>query len=316
MSKFATFVNDPIGLIRYKVSEIQEKRLEYLLKPEVYNKLPDKKAIKIKYKFIFGKYPDLRHPKTFNEKLQWLKLYNRKPEYTTMVDKYEVKKYVADIIGEEYIIPTYGVWDRAEDIDFDKLPNQFVLKCTHDSGSVIICEDKKQFDCEAAKVKLNECLKKNLYLWGREWPYKNVKPRIIAEKYITNTDEVPEDYKIHNFNGVPKVILVCRDRYKNTGMTEDFFTAEWEHLDVKRPGKENSESPILCPAELEEMLDISKKLSKDFPFLRTDFYTIQHHVYFGELTFYPSSGLTGFIPQKYDDIFGDWINLPVRGGIY
>lgn len=205
--------------------------------------IPDRLYLKLKFRQKMGKWPDLDNPKTFNEKLQWLKLHDRKPIYSTMVDKYEAKRYIADIIGEEYIIPTLGVWDRFEDIDFDALPNQFVLKCTHDSGGLVIVCDKSSMNLDAARKKINRSMKRNYYWHGREWAYKNVKPRIIAEQYMEdgNPGEKPEridagltDYKVHCFNGKPKLILVCKDRFSRGGMTEDFFSDEWNHLPVKR----------------------------------------------------------------------------------
>ena len=182
MSKLTTFIKHPVISLKSKVSDYKNNKLSYYLQPEIFAKLPDKKAIKVRYYLNFGEKLNLRHPETFNQKLQWLKLYDRNPKYTNLVDKYEVKKIVADIIGEEYIIPTLGVWDSAEEIDFDALPDRFVLKCTHDSASVIICKDKSKFDIADAKKSLDACLKKNHFIFGREWPYKNVKPRIIIEK--------------------------------------------------------------------------------------------------------------------------------------
>lgn len=279
----------------------------------LFNFMSDIKYLKKLFYYTIGKELDLETPKTFNEKLQWLKLYDRNPEYTTMVDKYAVKEYVAEKIGDRYVIPTLGIWDRFDDIDFTKLPNQFVLKCTHDSGGIIICKDKKEFNEGIARKKLNKLLKRNYFYYGREWPYKNVKPRIIAEKYMTDESGTePDDYKVHNFNGVPKVILVCRDRFKDSGMTEDFYSDSWEHLDVCRSAHPNAKEESPRPAELEEMLQIARTLSKDIPFVRTDFYTINHKVYFGELTFYPASGFEPFIPQEYDSLFGEWINLQGR----
>lgn len=273
--------------------------------------IPDNIYLKIKFKKHMGYPLNLKNPKTFNEKLQWLKLHDRKSIYTTMVDKYAVKKYVADIIGEEYIIPTLGVWDRFGDIDFDTLPNQFVLKCTHDSGGLVIVKDKRSFDRGTAKKKIEDCLKNNFYYMGREWPYKNVKPRIIAEKYMedTVTSEL-NDYKIHSFNGDPKVILVCKDRFSELGLTEDFFDENWVHLEVKKEKKANSSTPIERPKELDEMLELSRKLSKGIPFLRTDFYSIEGKTYFGELTFYPASGIEKYLPESFARQLGDWLVLP------
>jgi len=272
--------------------------------------IPDELYLKLRYFYHFHKLLNLKNPQTFNEKLQWLKLYDCRSEYTMMVDKYAVKKYVAEKIGAEYIIPNLGVWDSPKEIDFGKLPNQFVLKCTHDSGSIVICKDKQKFDFNKARAKLDKRFKRNLYYYGREWPYKNVKPRVIAEKYMedTATHEL-RDYKIHCFHGEPKVILVCQDRYTDTGLTEDFYSVNWEHLDVKRPKHPNAKVKMEPPKELDLMLDLSRKLSKDIPFLRTDFYIINHQVYFSELTFYPASGFVKFIPESFDYQLGDWLKL-------
>ncbi len=435
--------------------------------------MPDDVYLSRMFKAKVGYTLNLAFPKTFNEKLQWLKLHDRKPTYTTMVDKYAVKDYVASIIGEQYIIPTLGVWDNFDDIDFDALPNQFVLKCTHDSGGLVICKDKSKLDIKKAKKKINKSLHRNYYYMLREWPYKNVKPRIIAEKYMEDhstselrdykffcfggiakcykvdfdrfishkanyftpdgdlmklgeeicppdfdkaipapenldrmkefaeklsaempflradfydvdgqvyfgeltfypasgfgkfiyegndellgswiklpgkygggycliykdvlcvldtakSDEVQnvderqnrslDDYKIHSFNGEPKVILVCRDRFSELGLTEDFFDQEWHHFDVQREKHPNSGESISRPKELDKMLELARILSKDMPFLRSDFYTIGGKVYFGELTFFPASGFERFVPESFDKELGGWIKLPenIEGGI-
>lgn len=273
----------------------------------------DETYLKMRWK-VYMNYPlNLNNPQTFNEKLQWLKLHDRRPEYTKMVDKIEAKKYVAGIIGEEHIIPTLAVFDKAEDIDFDALPNRFVLKCSHDSGGIVICRDKSKLDRKAALKKLKRGLKKNYYYQNREWPYKNVKPRIIAEQYMTNDGESGlTDYKIHNFNGTPEVILVCRDRYKETGLTEDFFSLKWEHLEISRPDHPCSERSIERPEELDEMLALSKRLAKDIPFVRTDFYTIDNKVFFGELTFFPACGMKPFVPREWDYKLGSHIKFPQK----
>lgn len=428
-------------------------------------KISDTLYLKLRYKQKMGYDLNLENPKSFNEKLQWLKLYDRKPIYTTMVDKYAVKEYVASIIGKQYIIPTLGVWDKFEDIDFDALPNQFVLKCTHDSGGLVICRDKSKLDKNAARKKINNSLKRNYYYAGREWPYKDVKPRIIAEKYmvdhslselrdykffcfngvakcykvdfdrfvehkanyftsdgeimnfgekvcppdfnkelpipknlekmkefaeklsseqpflradfydvdgkvyfgeltffpdsgfgkfvfddndelfgswiklpdenggyfliykdilcVLNTKTVERnvvsnglsDFKIHCFNGVPKVILVCKDRFSELGLTEDFFDKNWTHFNVQRETHSNSNKEIAKPKELDKMLELSEILSKDIPFLRSDFYTIDGKVYFGELTFFPASGFERFQPESFDKELGDWLVLPKEKNI-
>ncbi len=276
----------------------------------LFNWMPDKQYLRFAYQVHMGNRLDLDNPKTFNEKIQWLKLYDRKQIYTTMVDKQAVKEYVEPLIGKEHIIPTIGLWDKPDEVELSELPDQFVLKCTHDSGSIVICKGKRNFDFYRAKKMLQKHLKKSTYWFGREWPYKNVVPRIIAEPYLEDdtVQELP-DYKIHCFNGEPKVILVCKNRYSVGGLTEDFFDTKWEHLDVKRPGLMNAKGMIKCPLELETMLDKSRILAKGLPFIRVDFYIVNHHVFFGELTFFPTSGFQKFIPESFDKQMGDWIDL-------
>ena len=254
---------------------------------------------------------DLENPKTFNEKLQWLKIHDRKPIYTTMVDKYEVKRYVADLIGEEYIIPTLSVWEHFDDIDFDKLPEQFVLKCTHDSGGLVICRDKNKFDKKAAKKKIEKCLKRNYYYQGREWPYKNVKPRILAEKYMEdNTTQELRDYKFFCFNGEVKALYIASERQKSNIETKfDFFDTDFNHLDIKN-GHPNALVTPRKPVNFNKMKELSSKLSIGIPHLRVDFYEVDNKIYFGELTFSHMSGLMPFEPEEWDRVFGDWILLP------
>lgn len=273
--------------------------------------LSDKAYLNIVYRACFGKPINWENPQTYNEKLQWLKLYDRNPLYTTLVDKYEVKKYVAERIGEEHVIPTLGIWERFDDIDFDALPNQFVLKCTHDSGGLVIVKDKTQFDIEAARKKIEASLKVNYYWKSREWPYKNVKPRIIAEQYMTDGNGGLSDYKVHTFNGVPRIVLTCRNRFSEAGMTEDFFTEKWEHLDLHRPFANKGNGDVKQPEQLSKMLSIAEDLSKGIAFLRTDFYLAGGKVYVGELTFFPASGMKGFIPEDWDKKMGDWLILPI-----
>ena len=258
-------------------------------------------------------YPlDLDNPKTFNEKLQWLKLHDRNPLYTKMVDKYEAKKYVADIIGEEYIIPTLGVWDHFDEIDFDQLPEQFVLKCTHDSGSIAICKDKATFDKKAAKKKLERGLRYNYYYAGGfEWPYKNVKPRIIAEKFMVDESRTElKDYKIHNFNGKPKIIEVDYDRFREHKQL--FFSMEWEKLEYTRSFAVEGGRSIDRPQALDEMLELAEKLSNGCSYLRTDFYSIDARLYFGEMTFYPAAGFSAWNPKEIEEKLGDCVNI--QGG--
>ena len=277
-----------------------------------YATLDDETYLKRIYRATMGYELNLDNPKTFNEKLQWLKIHDRKPVYTQMVDKIESKKIVSKLIGEKYIIPTLGVWDTFDDICFDQLPNQFVLKCSHDSGGLVICRNKQIFDYKVAKKILTSSLKLNYYTRLREWPYKDVKPRILAERYLENSiSEGLTDYKVHSFDGKPRVILVCRNRFNKSGMTEDFYNERWEHLSVSRISHPNSKDGTKKPEELEEMLSLSRKIAKDILFVRTDFYIVNHKIFFGEITFFPSSGFKKFIPESFDEIMGSWLKLPL-----
>lgn len=274
--------------------------------------LPDEDYIKLQFWLYMGQSLNLENPKTFNEKLQWLKLNDRNPIYTQLVDKCAVKKYVGNLIGEEYIIPTIGVWDSFEEIDFDKLPNQFVLKCTHDSASTIVCKDKNTFDRKKAEEKITRCLQRNYYYWGREWPYKNVPPRILAEKYMVDESGTElKDYKIYNFNGIPKMIQVDFDRF--IAHKKNVYDIKWNFLDVQIGYPMDKNKQIEMPVCLEQMLDFARKLSKDIPFLRTDFYVIHGEFYFGELTFYPGNGMLKMQPIEWDDVLGGWLDLELCG---
>lgn len=274
------------------------------------NWMSDELYLRIAFYSAFGYRLDLNNPLTFNEKLQWLKLNDRKPEYTIMVDKKNVKEYVAAVIGEEYIIPTLGSWKYFEDIDFERLPNRFVLKCTHDSGGIYICRDKEKLDKNKAKEVLNKSLRTDYYYQGREWPYKDVEPLILAEKYLADN---LQDYKFFCFNGEPRMILVCSERYSEGGLREDFFDLNWIHLDVERASHPNSDLQIPPPHHLEEMKVLASKLSSNTYFSRIDFYEIEERIYFGEITFFPSSGLVGFQPAEWDRKLGEWLQLPNRG---
>lgn len=271
------------------------------------NYIPDELYLKIAYKSVMGKKLNLDNPKTFNEKLQWLKINNRNPEYTTMVDKYAVKKYIADKIGPEYIIPTLGVWDKFDEIDFKSLPNQFVLKCTHDSGGLVVCQDKAKLDMAAARKKIEKSLSNNFYYMGREWPYKNVPHRIIAEQYMA--DDL-RDYKLFCFNGVPRMTLVCSERFTKDGLKEDFYDEAWSHLNVQKPEHGNAIFPIERSKQYELMKDFAVKLSEKMPFARIDFYEINETVYFGEITFYSADEFEGFKPEEWDLNLGEWVKLP------
>lgn len=249
------------------------------LKDEVYLKILSSKVYKKKL--------DLNNPQTFNEKLQWLKLHDRNPEYTKMVDKYEVKKYIASIIGKEHIIPTLGVWNKFEEINFDLLPNKFVLKCTHDSGSIVICDNKESFDINLAKKKINKSLRKNYYYHGREWPYKDVKPRIICESYIGTESGPLNDYKFFVFSGKVYCIQVDYDRFVDHH--RNFYDTNWNYLPFTTCYPTNENKKIEKPKKLEEVIKMAEKISEVMgkpKFLRIDFYIEDNFTYFGEVTFY------------------------------
>ena len=288
------------------------KIFESLAMRGFFKNMSDKEYLSWLYRARMGRFPDLNYPKSFNEKLQWLKLNDRKPEYTEMVDKYLAKKYVEKRIGEKYIIPTLGVWDEFDQIEFEKLPDQFVLKTTHDSGGVVICKDKANFDKAAAKRKLEKSLKRNYYWAEREWPYKNVKPRIIAENYLSflNGSDLVE-YKVFCFNGKPALFLICKGEGHTDERTNDFYDLEFNHIPVTVTCP-NAKEKCQKPDEYEELLELSRKLAKNTYQLRVDLYVINHKIYFGELTFFHDSGCCKFNPPEWDKRFGDMLKLPIE----
>lgn len=279
----------------------------------IVNYLPDKVYLKMSYMILIGKRLNFENPLTYNEKLQWLKINDRKDIYTRMVDKYAVKDYVGEKIGYQYLIPTLGIWDSFDDIDFETLPNQFVLKCTHDSGGLVICKDKKSLNIEEARRKINNSLKTNYYYIGREWPYKNVKPRIIAEEYMEDNKTAElRDYKFFCFNGICKSLFIATDRQDQNNDTKfDFFDSDFNHLDFRR-GAPNANISPQKPSMFNQMVKLAEVLSKDIPHIRVDFYEVNGKIYFGELTFYPGSGFELFSPSIWDEIFGRWLVLPEK----
>lgn len=277
--------------------------------------IPDKLYLKVLFRDSMGYKLDLRHPKTFNEKLQWLKLYDRNPLYTILVDKYRVKQWVADKIGEEYVIPTLAIYQSVDEIDLDKLPNQFVLKTTHDSGGVVICTDKNTFNIESAIAILNQSLQRDVYQEYKEWPYKNVKKQIIAETYMTDDSEENRggltDYKFSCYNGRAYKVMLCLNRA--SGHTKFYsFDKEWNLLRHNKMGKAAPDDfTIPKLAAMDQMFEIAEALSENMPFVRVDLYYVHSQIYFGEMTFYPMSGYDANILPETDDLYGSMIKLPI-----
>lgn len=272
--------------------------------------LPDKLYLQLLYYKHFRKFIDFNSPQSFNEKLQWLKLNDRQPIYTTIVDKLKMKDWVKSIVGDGYTIPTLGVWNKPEDIEYEKLPNQFVLKWNHDSGSIVICKDKNHFDMTEAINKLQHGAHFNGFWYGREWPYLNVPPKVFAEPYMEDsaTHEL-RDYKVFTFNGDVKLLLIASERQKPGVDTKfDFYDMNLNHIDMRNQHENAAISPE-PPQTFPVMKELAKKISKNFIHLRVDFYEVDGKVYIGELTLYHGSGLMTFSPNKWYKVLGDWIDL-------
>ena len=272
------------------------------------NWIPDKQYLKIKYRLKMGKKLNLENPQTYNEKLQWLKLYDRKPIYSKLVDKYEVREIIRKKIGEEYLIPLLGVYEKFNQINFESLPNQFVIKTTHDCGGIVICKDKSKFNQKEAQKKIEHHLRKNYYYMHREWPYKKVKPRIIIEKYMVDESRTElKDYKFFCFDGEPKLMFVATDRGVDTRF--NFYDMNFKQINLQQHYK-NSNKEIDRPKNFDTMISIAKKLSENLPHIRVDLYDVNGHIYFGELTLYHFSGFEKFYPEEYDIILGKELKLP------
>ncbi|MED3985219.1 ATP-grasp fold amidoligase family protein [Peribacillus simplex] len=299
LKKIIKVVKQPNLLVHFLIKNLKIFRL-----------ISDESYLKINYKLRTRKKLNLENPKTFNEKLQWLKVYNQKPEYTKMVDKYEMRDYVAQTIGEKYLIPLLGVYNSYDEIDFDVLPEQFVLKPNHTSGDVYICQDKTKIDHPKLKKEINKWLNREYYWIHREWPYKNVKPRIICEKFLVDVSGTGlKDYKFMCFNKEVKCIFVCSNRASQDGVNIDIYDINWKLMPFVR--KQHPNSGILTPPPkyYNEMLDIAHELSKVAPFIRVDFYETNGMLFIGELTFYPGSGYEEFNPQIYDEVLGNWLDI-------
>ena len=280
---------------------------------DLFKWMPDRAYISMSYLIKTHSFMHWSNPVSFSEKLQWLKVNNRNPIYSKLVDKYEVKEFISETIGQQYAIPTLAVWNNVEEIDFNLLPQAFVLKCTHDSGSVIICKNKEFFDYEQAKKKLNHHLKRNLYYLSREWPYKNVIPRIIAEPLLQTEDGTPiSDYKIFCFNGEPKIVYVTFGRGSEEKMKINYYDLSWNKLNLRHLNYDNYQGSFTPPESFANMLYLARELSKGFTFIRIDFYDIDGKIYVGEMTFYPDGGW-GFhksTPRSMDIQLGNMIDIP------
>ncbi len=299
LKKIECFIRDP------------KFRFQYLDSLGFYNNLDDLKYLQKKFLYLIGHNLDIDYPKSYNEKLQWIKLYDRKPIYTKMVDKFEAKKIVEEKIGAEYVIPTLGVWEKFDEIDFEKLPKRFVLKCTHDSGGVIVVDDKNKIDWMKIKEQFERKLSKNFYFYGREWPYRNVKPRIIAEKRLemssNNDSDIVNDYKVYTFNGKARICMINTERGIHT--TADYFDKNFNKLDFSW-GYPHSMRKIERPQNYDLMFQLAEKLAENTLELRVDFYEVSGQLFFGEMTFFDGSGFDKIEPFEWDLKLGDWIELP------
>lgn len=283
----------------------------FLASNSLMNWLPDAIYLKLMYWANSGKKLNLKKPVAFTEKMQWLKLHDRQEKYIDYVDKIRVKEYVGRKIGQQFVLPTLGVWDSFDQIDFDSLPDRFVLKCNHDSGSIVKCKGKATFDFTEAEKKITRRLHTDAYNWGREWPYKQVKRKVFAEAYLTQNEESDEliDYKFYCFDGKPEYCQVITDRAKDERI--DFFDMEWRHQPFVglTPVIGNSTHALTCPVNYSKMQEFATILSKGTPFCRIDFYEAEEKLYFGEITLYPAAGFGRFTPDEWDIILGEKIKL-------
>ncbi len=295
-SKLSTLINNPIRLFAFVASK------------GLFNWMPDKQYLKQMYRSMTGDRLNLSNPITFNEKIQWLKLYDRNPLFVKCADKYMVREHISDLLGRRYLSKIYGTFNNFDEINFDNLPESFVIKCTHDSGGVVICSDKSSFSIEEARDKINRNLKKNFYFFGREWVYKKISPRIICEEYLVDESGTElKDYKIFCFNGEPKIIQVDFNRFENH--KRNIYTIDWEFIDLQIEFPNDPTTILTKPDTLEEMLNSASILSSGIKHVRIDLYSVSGKIIFGEMTFYHGSGYEKFYPEKYNHLFGEWIAL-------
>lgn len=291
------------------MKDLLEKVARVLIHP-VKPALSDRKLICLKFRYKFGKSLDLETPKTFNEKIQWIKLYDRNPLMTLYADKYEIRKVIESKIGRHILNELYGVFESVDEINFDSLPESFVLKASHGCEWNIIVRNKAALDREKAKKKMRKWLATNYYTRKREWAYKHIKPRIVCEKYMENKDGALIDYKFFCFNGTPRFIQVDLDRY--TGHKRTFYTTQWQKLDLfmEKKGGDHYQKELRRPESLTDMIETARILSDGFTFARIDMYDIDGKAIFGEVTFYPGNGMKRFSPEGWDEKLGSYLKLP------
>ena len=273
--------------------------------------IPTPIYIRLMYYHITGIKLNLKNPQTFTEKLQWMKVHYRNPLYTDRADKLKVREYIAKTLGNEFLVPLLGVYKRADDIDFDKLPNQFVLKCNHDSGSILICKDKSNFDIEGAKAHLTKHINTNYYYPSREWQYKDISPKILCEKYMA--DEMNEEinnYRIFCFSGEPKIIQVVCDKFADKKLK--FYFTDWHPIKNTISMMPESDLILNKPDKLDDMLQIARKLSQGLPHVRVDLYLTYNKIYFSEMTFFDLGGNRNFKQQEFNLKMGSWLQLPEK----
>lgn len=287
-----------------------KKRLISLKRNGFFSFIPDKLYYNLTYRIHCHGWINWDNPLTFAEKLNWLKLYDRQDRYHQMVDKYDAKKYIRETIGEDYVIPNYGVYNTFEEIEFSNLPDKFVLKCTHDSGSVKLVNKKNMNIAELADY-FHQRIKVDFFHYsGREWPYKGLKPRIIAETFLENKDKTPlNNYKFHCFNGEPRYVRIEQGLHADDSIRVGFYDLELNEMPFKRSKRKPLGYDVVKPDNFQEMVDISKKLSKELPFVRVDLYNISGKIYFSELTLYPSSGYVWYDPSEWNWKIGDLLDL-------
>ncbi|WP_419893008.1 ATP-grasp fold amidoligase family protein [Oceanobacillus kimchii] len=286
--------------------------IDFVASKQLLNWLPDKPFLKLLFYSKRKERLNLKNPISFNHKIQWLKLYDRNKDYIKMVDKLEVRKYITKKIGSEHLIPLIGVYKNFNCINFDSLPQQFVLKCTHDSGGLVICKNKENFDKKIAKKKIKKSLKRNFYFTSREWPYKYVEPKIICEEFIEQENGAElRDYRFFCFNGEPKFITVDFSITDKKNTRRNLYDLDWNLMNEEISYPKELDYKVEKPDKLQEMIDLSKKLSSGIPHLRVDFYYINNNIIFGELTFFHQSGMGEIKPSDFNEIMGDWIKLPI-----